>query len=37
MQILERSLADLVKAGKISPDVAVRYALRPGLLDKFLR
>lgn len=36
MQILENSLADLVKLGKISPDVASRYALRPELLQKLL-
>lgn len=37
MQTLERSLANLVKAGKISADVATRYALRQGLLSKLLR
>ncbi|MBI2018647.1 type IV pilus twitching motility protein PilT [Candidatus Daviesbacteria bacterium] len=37
MQILERSLADLVKKGKISPDVALRFAQRPELLNKLLR
>lgn len=37
MQILERSLADLVKRGKISPDVALRFAHRPELLNKLLR
>lgn len=36
MQILERSLADLVKTGKISPDIANRFTLRPGLLEKLL-
>ena len=37
MQPLERSLADLVKRGKISEDVALRFALRPELLSKLLR
>lgn len=37
MQQLEKSLAELVKLGKISADVAVRYALRPELLQKLLR
>lgn len=37
MQILERSLADKVKTGKISQEVALRYALRPELLAKLLR
>lgn len=37
MQILERSLSDLVKRGKISPDVALRFAHRPELLNKLLR
>lgn len=37
MQILERSLVNLVKTGKISPETAMRYTLRPGLLDKLLR
>lgn len=37
MRILERSLADLVKGGKISAEVASTYALRPGLLNKLLR
>lgn len=37
MQTLEWSLAGLVKRGKISQDVALRYALRPGLLNKLLR
>lgn len=36
MQILERSLADLVKTGKISRDVALRFTLRPELLNKLL-
>lgn len=37
MKTLERSLAELVKSGKISPDTAIRYALRPTLLQKLLR
>lgn len=37
MQILEKSLADLVKAGKINEEIATRFALRPGLLGKLLR
>ncbi|MBI2196760.1 type IV pilus twitching motility protein PilT [Candidatus Daviesbacteria bacterium] len=37
MQPLERSLAGLVKAGKISQEVAMRYALRPELLLKLLK
>lgn len=37
MQMLERSLADLVKNGKISRDVALRFTLRPELLEKLLR
>ncbi len=37
MQILEKSLADLVKKGKITQDVALRYALRPELLNKLLK
>lgn len=37
MQILERSLADLVKTGKISQEIANRFALRPELLAKFLK
>ena len=37
MQILERSLAELVKKGKISQDTALRYAQRPGLLGKLLK
>lgn len=36
MQILERSLTDLIKSGKISTEMAKRYALRPELLDKLL-
>jgi len=37
MQTLERSLAVLVKGGKISEEVALRFALRPGLLSKLLK
>lgn len=37
MQPLERSLSDLVKAGKISEEIAMRYALRPELLGKLLK
>lgn len=37
MQTLERSLADLVKKGKISPEVAARFALRPELLYKLIK
>ncbi len=37
MQMLERSLSDLVKKGKISQDVASRFAQRPELLSKLLR
>lgn len=37
MQILEKSLADMVKLGKISEETAIRYALRPQLLAKLLR
>lgn len=37
MQIVERSLAELVKVGKISLDTAVRFALRPELLSKLVR
>lgn len=37
MQPLERSLANLVKNGAISQDVALRYALRPELLGKLLK
>lgn len=37
MQILESSLADLVKKGKISSEVALRFALRPELLSKLLK
>lgn len=37
MQPLERSLANLVKIGKISREVAAKYALRPELLSKLLK
>lgn len=37
MQILERSLSDLVKTGKISKDMAERFTLRPELLNKLLK
>lgn len=37
MQILERSLAELVKAGKISYDTALRFALRQELFNKLIR
>ena len=37
MQILERSLADLVKSGKISAEIATRFALRPDLLRKLIK
>ncbi len=37
MQTLERSLADLVQGGKISQEVALKYALRPELLSKLLK
>lgn len=37
MQQLEKSLTNLVKLGKISSDIATRYALRPELLQKLLR
>lgn len=37
MQSLERSLANLVKAGKISQDVATKFALRPELLSRLLK
>lgn len=37
MQALERSLAGLVKGGKISEDVALKFALRPELLSKLLK
>lgn len=37
MQTIERSLADLVKKGKISQETALRFALRPELLIKLLK
>ncbi len=37
MQTLERSLAGLVKKGKISQDEAIKFALRPELLVKLLK
>lgn len=37
MQILERSLADLVRAGKISSEQALRHTLRPALLSKLMK
>ncbi len=37
MQTLERSLAELVKKGKISQEMALRFALRPELLNKLLK
>lgn len=37
MQPLERSLATLVKKGKISEEMALRFALRPELLSKLLK
>ena len=37
MQMLERSLSELVQKGKVSREVALRYCLRPGLLEKLLR
>lgn len=37
MQTLERSLANLVRSGKISQEVALKFALRPELLSKLLK
>ncbi|MBI4036022.1 type IV pilus twitching motility protein PilT [Candidatus Daviesbacteria bacterium] len=37
MQPLERALANLVRAGKISQEVALKFALRPELLSKLLK
>ncbi len=37
MLSLENSLAGLVKAGKISSDVALKYSLRPDLLARLLK
>ncbi len=36
MQILEKSLANLVKSGKISEETAMKFAIRPELLSKLL-
>ncbi len=36
MQLLERSLADLVMTGKITHDMAISYSQRPELLGKLL-
>lgn len=37
MQILETSLTNLVKSGKVSQEVASRFALRPDFLNKLLK
>lgn len=37
MQILEKSLSELVRSGKITDEIALRFALRPELLGKLLR
>ena len=37
MQSLEHSLANLVKVGKISQEVATRFTLRPELLNRLLK
>ena len=37
MQTLERSLASLIKQGKITEEIASKYTLRPGLLAKLLK
>lgn len=37
MQSLEKSLATLVSGGKITRDMALRFALRPELLNKLLK
>lgn len=37
MQILEKSLIDLIKNGKIAQEVGLRYSLRPELLSKMLK
>lgn len=37
MQLLEKSLSNLVKSGKIGADTAYRYAIRPDFLGKLLR
>lgn len=36
MQLLEKSLVELIKHGKISQEMATRYTLRPVLLDKLI-
>lgn len=37
MRVMENSLAELVKNGKISADTAASFALRPELVEKLLR
>lgn len=37
MRIMERSLADLVKLGKISAEMAISFSSRPELLSKLLK
>lgn len=37
MQILEKSLVELVQKGRISSDVAINYSLRPELFSKLLK
>lgn len=37
MQILEKSLANLVKMGKITQETALRFAIRPELLSRLLK
>lgn len=37
MQMLEKSLAELVKKGKVSEEVALKFVLREELLNKLLR
>lgn len=37
MQILEKSLSDLVRSGKISEEVALKYTMKPELLNKLLK
>lgn len=36
MQILEKSLVDLIRQGSISRETAIKYSLRPDLLSKLL-
>ena len=36
MQVLETSLVELVRSGRISPEVALGFSLRPALLNKLL-